>query len=103
MTTVIEVPFEKNLAFYETTIVLSGQVYELKFRWTTRLPSWYLDIGTILQGVKIVNGIDLLAPYHYIDELPSGQLVAFRQSGTSSKPFFDNIGIGKAITLVYEI
>lgn len=102
MTTIIEIPVEQ-IPFYKTSIVLSGQVYEFTFRWTTRLPAWFMDVGTVLKGVKVVTGIDLLEPYHYIDDLPSGQLVAFRNSGTSSKPFFDDFGIGEAITLAYEV
>jgi hypothetical protein len=100
--TVIQIPTEQ-IVFYKTSIVLSGQVYELTFRWSTRsLPSWYMDIGTTLLGVKVVNGIDLLGPYHYKDDVPRGLLVAKRNSGTSSKPVYDNFGIGKEITLVYE-
>ena len=98
---VIEIPTEQ-IPFYKTSIVLSGQVYELTFRWTTRLLSWHMNIGTTLLGVKVVNGIDLLAPYHYKDDVPRGQLVAHRSTGRASKPFFDNFGIGKEITLVYE-
>ncbi len=98
---VIEIPTEQ-LPFYKVSIVLSGQVYELTFKWTTRLLSWYMDIGTELLGVKVVNGIDLLSPYHYKDNVPRGQLVANRNTGRTSKPFFNNFGIGKEITLVYE-
>ncbi len=97
---------ERGSPDFEVVAELSGQSYSLKFRWTYRQVegngSWYLGIGDVIEGIKIVNGIDLLGSFHYIDELPPGKLGVVRNSGTASKPGFDNFGIGKEMTLVYD-
>lgn len=81
---------------------LSGQVYNFTLRWSQRTQSWYLKINETISGIKLVNGIDILEPYHYIDSLPPGKLGCVRNSGTSSKPGFDNFGIGEEVTFRYE-
>lgn len=87
---------------FTITTVLSGQSYQLTFTWSVRSLAWYMDIDETIQGVKVVNGIDLLAPYSYIDNLPTGKLGAYRNSGKTSKPDFFNFGVDKEVTLVYE-
>ena len=100
----VEIPITLNPSYTDTP-ELSGQVYQFRKRWSTRSEagagSWYLDVKGVIFGIKIVNGIDLFTPYKYIDELPTGQLFAFRSTGKTSKPGFDNFGIGKEITLAY--
>ncbi len=93
-------------AYFVVNPTFSGQVYKLTFIWTQRSPdhlgSWYLDIDTTIFGLKIVNGIDILGSYHYMDALPAGKLGAYKNKGTDSKPGFLNFGIEKEITLLYE-
>jgi len=93
---------EQGSPFFGVSVRMSGQVYSLSFEWNYRSQAWYLKINDLVSGLKIVNGIDLLEPYHYIDELPPGKLGVVRNSGTKSKPGFSNFGIGKEMTLVYE-
>ena len=85
---------------------LSGQVYQFRLIWVirplNRTGAWYLDIDDTIFGVKLVSGIDLLDPYKYINALPPGKLGVFRNSGTGSKPSFNNFGINKEFTLLYE-
>ena len=61
-----------------------------------------MDFDSKAQGIKVVNGVDLLAPFHYMDGVPSGKLGIIRNKGKSSKPYFNNLGIEKEMTLVYE-
>lgn len=89
----------QDLPYYSQSVVLDGKSYLLTFRWSGR--SWFLDIDSTLKGVKIVTGIDILAPYHYKD-IPPGKLGAIRNSGTESKPTLLNFGAEKDISLVYE-
>lgn len=99
----IRLDIEKNgSSYFRVSPVLSGRVYDLTFRWSVRSMCWYLDIDRTVQGIKIVNGIDLLAPYKYMDNLPAGKLGARRNTGRSSKPGFFNFGIDKEVTLIYE-
>ncbi|MCK5613268.1 hypothetical protein KAR91_65955 [Candidatus Pacearchaeota archaeon] len=101
----VEVPIILS-PYFEDTPELSGQVFQFRKRWSTRgegsIGSWYLDIKDVISGIKIVNGIDLFAPYKYMDGLPIGKLGASRNTGTVSKPKFNNFGIGQEITLIYE-
>lgn len=85
---------------------LSGQVYQFRLKWTIRpgggTGAWILDIDETIFGIKLVSGIDVLDPYRYIDALPPGKLGVFRNSGRGSKPGYDNFGINKEYTLIYE-
>jgi|GEM_PF-2600364 len=90
-------------SYFKVAPTLSGQVYELTFKWSVRSEAWYLDIGDAVKGIKVVTGIDLLGPYHYMeDKIPAGKLGARRNTGRASKPGFFNFGIGKEIALIYE-
>lgn len=101
----VEIPITLN-PYFEDTPELDGQVYQFRKRYSVRgegsVGTWYLDIRGVIFGIKIVNGIDLFSAYKYIDELPPGKLGAVRNTGSSSKPVFNNFGIGREITLVYE-
>jgi len=92
---------QNSTVLFKIASNLSGQVYDLRFDWSYRWAAWYLDVDETVQGIKIVNGIDLLGPYHYKNSVPPGKLGAVRNSGRTSKPFFDNFGIGKEITMAY--
>ena len=99
----IELRIDENQSpLFTVASNLSGRVYDLKLTWSYRWSAWYLDVDEIVQGIKVVNGTDLLEPYHYNDDLPPGKLGVVRNSGRESKPFFDNFGIEKEMTLVYE-
>jgi len=101
--TEIELNIDKTKSpYFKISAAMSGQVYELTFKWSARWLAWYMQIDDKVQGIKLVNGIDLLAPYHHIDGLPTGKLGVVRSTGTDSKPYFDNIGIGNTMSLAYE-
>ncbi|MBU2645882.1 hypothetical protein KKI24_14330 [bacterium] len=88
--------------YFKVSALMSGQSYDLTFIWSTRSQCWYLNVDETVKGIKIVTGIDLLEPYHYMDTIPPGKLGAYRNSGRDSKPGFGNFGIDKEITLLYE-
>lgn len=85
---------------------LSGQAYKFKLQWVIkpygRTGAWYLDIDDTVHGIKLVSGINILDPYDHLDDLPPGKLGVYRNSGTGSKPAFDNFGINKEFTFLYE-
>ena len=97
---------EQGSPLFTVSPTLSGQVYELKLIWVIkpyrRTGAWYMDIDETIFGIKVVSGINLLDPYDHIDALPPGKLGAFRNSGRGSKPAFENFGINKEFTLLYE-
>lgn len=97
---------EQGDGVFSVVVVLSGQAYKLSFLWTYRSPdklgAWYMNLDETLVGIKLVNGIDLLGPYHYLDTIPPGKLGIERRKGTLSKPGFFNLGIGKEMSMTYE-
>ena len=103
MTIEIALNIDQNRSpLFKISASLSGQVYELRFKWSVRWLCWYMDIDESIQGIKVVNGIDLLGSYHYLDDIPSGKLGVVRNKGNASKPYFDTFGIENEMTLVYE-
>lgn len=103
MTQEIELRIDQNLSpLFTIAVNLSGRVYDLRFAWSYRWVAWYMDINDTVHGIKVVNGIDLLEPFHYNENIPPGKLGVVRNSGRDSKPFFNNFGIEKEMTLVYE-
>lgn len=99
----IELRIDENASsFFKIAANLSGRVYDLRFTWSHRWLCWYLDINDTIYGLKVVNGVDLLGPYHYNDGIPPGQLTAYRNKGRTSKPSFFNFGVEKEITLIYN-
>lgn len=97
---------EQGNGAFSVVPILSGQAYKLSFIWTYRSPdkagSWYMNLDDVLLGVKLVNGIDLLGPYHYLSTVPPGKLGIVRNKGTLSKPGFFSLGIEKEMTMRYE-
>ncbi len=97
---------EQGNGMFSVVPILSGQAYKLGFIWTYRSPdkagSWYMNLDDVLLGIKLVNGIDLLGPYHYLSTVPPGKLGIVRNKGTLSKPGFFSLGIEKEMTMRYE-
>lgn len=93
---------QRGSGFFDVTSSLSGKSYKITFSWSARTLSWSINIDETLTGVKLVNGIDLLEPYSYNDDLPPGKLGVIRNKGSESKPGFFNFGIDSEMTLVYE-
>jgi hypothetical protein len=53
---------------------LDGATYTFTIRYLKRTDSWLLDISDIVKGINIVGGLNLLAPFYYLN-VPPGQLV----------------------------
>ena len=93
--------------FYTETVPLDGINYRLYFGYNQREDTWYLsianDLGTdLLNGIKLVCGIDLLKRWHYIEGLPAGQLACISLSGTDdSPPGLNDLAAGARCQLTY--
>jgi hypothetical protein len=80
---------------YTGTKVLDGNPYTLRIRWNTHTQKWYLDlIGTSnnveIDGIALLCGKDLLAPYGYRHLL--GELRLVDNSGRDEDPGFEEMG-----------
>lgn len=78
------------------TISLAGVQYQLKVKWNDANQTWVLDIADatgsnpIISGIAIVTGVDLLAPYAYLNF--GGQLIAQTTNNTNAVPTLANLG-----------
>lgn len=66
---------------------LEGVVYGFRMSWNSRGAFWTLDIfsasgSTILRGLRVTTGVDLLAPFT-TREFPPGQLYVVDSAGMS--------------------
>jgi hypothetical protein len=76
-------------------ITLAGVVYTLTVRWNDMNGAWTLDIADqnqnpIVSGIPLVTGVDLLAPYGYLNF--GGQLIAQTTNETDAVPTLANLG-----------
>lgn len=80
------------------TITLSGIDYQLRVQWRNSLEGgWTLDIAEtsgkpIVNGIPLVTGCNLLAPYAYLGF--TGVLWVQTTAEPDAVPTFDNLGAG---------
>lgn len=78
------------------TITLGGTEYRLTVKWNNVSACWVLDIAstlgeTIIAGIPLVTGADLLEQYKYLGI--KGQLIVQTDNSLDAVPTFDNLGI----------
>ena len=91
--TVYTVPL--NGAPQQFTIALGTTTYTLLMKWNNAQQGWFLDIGdvnnnSIVTGIPLVTGVDLLAKYAYLNF--EGSLYVQTQSNVDAIPTFTNLG-----------
>lgn len=90
-------PFEIPLiaAAQTFTVTLVGVDYNMTIRWNVPANCWMLDIADVsqdplVQGIPMITGADLLAPYQYLDI--GGQLIVQTDNDPDAVPTYDNLG-----------
>lgn len=87
------------------TVTLDGVDYDIRLRWNTRDEAWQVFFG--LSGedpvatFKATNGLDLLAPYKYLEAVPDGQLYMIDTVKINGRPGYYDTGLDKRYCLVY--
>jgi hypothetical protein len=76
-------------------ITMAGTLYGLTVRWNEMNQAWTLDLddqrgNAIVAGIPLVTGVDLLAPYGYLNI--RGQLIAQTTNDTTAVPTMANLG-----------
>lgn len=71
--------------------LLEGAWYSFRLAFNVRAQRWTLDLenddGTaIVQGLRVVEGVDLLAPHRWRPGVPPGQLYALDVRGSHTEP-----------------
>jgi hypothetical protein len=100
------IPVRHDIYAYRMTIILDGADYDILFRMNDRDGFWYTSIyntvtgDAILEGVRLVNGTDLLAQYRAMNGLPAGKFHVGETSGLLIEP--DENNIGDEVKLIYE-
>lgn len=78
------------------SISLAGVQYQLTVKWNSIAQIWVLDIydnnsTPIVRGIPLVCGIDLLAPFAYLNL--GGRLYAQTDNEPDAPPTFTDLGI----------
>jgi len=89
-----EIPLISDPQTFEIT--LAGTPYSLEVRWNKITTNWTLDISdvngsTILTGIALTTGVDLLAQYAYLNF--GGSLTVETDGDLTAIPTLDNLGI----------
>ena len=93
MSTAYEIPLIAGPQTFEIT--LAGVTYNFTIKWNVYANVWVLDIadsngGNIIDGLPLLVGQDLLAPYGYLGI--GGQLVVQSDFDAYAQPTSDNLG-----------
>lgn len=88
------------------TNILEGVSYDYLLEWNSRDEAWYFRITTSgsdyeMDWVKLRVGIDLLAPYKYLESVPNGWLIVVDTVRTTGRIGRDDLGIGSRFQLFY--
>jgi hypothetical protein len=93
MATAYEIPLQASAQTF--VIQLAGVTYGMTLHWCDPNQTWILDIAdgdgnALVQGIPLVTGADLLAPYGYLGF--GGSLYAQTDYDTFAPPTYDNLG-----------
>lgn len=91
---------------YTTQYVLEGVSYDFRIQYNSREKAFYADIGftnddPVLTGVKLVNGVDNLELYNYIEGVPPGALFLIDLVAFVGRPSRSEFGFEKRYRLFY--
>lgn len=86
-------------------VQLNNVSYKLTLRWNAVAVCWIMDLADaeevpVIQGIPIVTGTDLLAPYAYLGI--GGGIVALTEGNPDAVPTFDNLGSGGDVFFVTD-
>jgi hypothetical protein len=87
-------------------VVLDSQTYEIRFQWNERDESWLVyfgDVGsTPTISFKLTTIFNLLEPFQYLDNIPSGDLCVFSYTQSTKRVGRYNIGFLSDLQLLYS-
>lgn len=91
---------------YEREIKLDGETYVFRFLYSDREDCVFLTISditgdTLVSGMKLVGGTNILRPYQYNPKVPQGKLYLWTNGTDDSTPSYDEIGEGSRQELMY--
>lgn len=98
-----EIPLKAEGARF--TIALGARSYQVTVRWNEVASTWILDIASstgqaLVQGIPLVTGVDLLAPFAYLSF--GGSLYVQTDHDIDAIPTVDNLGATSHLYFVTE-
>lgn len=99
-----EIPLEGHPETF--SIALNGTTYILTVQYRNALyGGWFLDIAdasatSILSGIPLVTGADLLGPHKNLGIAGGAALYITNTAGGDSDPTFDNLGADTHLVMV---
>jgi len=86
-------------------VVLDSQTYEMRFQWNERDESWLVSFGGVGEdptiSFKLSAMVDFFAPYQYLENIPSGELMVISFKNYKKRVGRYNIGFLSELQLVY--
>lgn len=90
------IPLPIGLQSFTQQVELDGKVYDLLFKYNARESRWYMTIArndvTLLSGLKLVHGSDLLSQFKYVEDIPKGLLAIVDLNSLYADPDADTLG-----------
>lgn len=91
------IPLEAEGSWFGLSVELEGRTFRLDFRWNSRTEQWVIDVfdgggQAIVQGVRGVINVPLLAKYGARDDLPAGVLMLIDSSGNDEDAGLADLG-----------
>jgi len=97
------IPVQNRTDANSMSISLSGELFELKFRFNANEQKWYMSIlkesARVVSGVKLVASADLLFQYAAYN-IPSGKMSVVDVDGNYADP--NETNFGESVFLRYE-
>lgn len=87
---IMQAPIRDSRPAMRWRTLLEGGWYAFRLVYYERPQSWFLDVladsgEAIVEGIAVVEGVDLLAPFHSL-AVPPGQLFAVDTEGRGRAP-----------------
>ena len=95
--TVLVIPTSQVLPSFRERVQLDGVAFQFKFRWNTRMQSWFFDVededGVVLvYARRAVIDWELLSQVRHVDGVPPGFILAFDTTLRDLRPLLDDFG-----------
>lgn len=93
----------QTLSDYRQRVALDGVTFEMRFRFNSRIQSWFVDIydedGAILvYGRRCTIGWALLRQNRHIDGIPAGDLICIDTANRGEPPGENDFGTRALMT-----
>ncbi len=91
------IPTSQTLASYRERVQLDGEIFQFRFRWNTRIGSWFFDIedddgNVLVYARRAVIDWPILRQSQHIEGIPAGFITAFDTTLRDIRPLLDDFG-----------